>query len=79
MHKIDKLLARIDKKNREKILFVITCIKNNKTKGLDIKKLHGLDGLYRVRVGNYRIIFEMNKSSLVIISISKRDEATYNL
>jgi mRNA interferase RelE/StbE len=79
MHKVDKFLARIDKKSREKILHAITCIKNNKTSSLDIKKLHGFDSLYRVRIGGYRIVFEINKSVFIILSISKRGETTYNL
>ncbi len=35
----------------------------------DIKKLKGIDDVYRLRVGNFRILFEKNDDKLVIIII----------
>ena len=34
-----------------------------------IKKLKGLDSLYRIRIGDYRIVFEIKKQKLVILII----------
>ena len=34
-----------------------------------IKKLKGVDSLYRIRIGDYRIVFEIKKQKLVILII----------
>ncbi|SFU41777.1 phage integrase central domain-containing protein [Xenorhabdus koppenhoeferi] len=47
---------------------------------LDIKKLHDLDNQYRLRVGEYRIIFEITDGKPVICSImaiKRRTSTTY--
>ena len=39
------------------------------------KKLHNYDaGEYRLRVGNFRIIFDLNKHALVILRIQHRKD-----
>lgn len=35
----------------------------------DIKKLKGIDGIYRLRVGDFRVLFEKNDDKLIIIVI----------
>jgi len=44
-------------------------------RGPDTKKLAGSDNLYRVRVGDYRIVFEIHDAELVvwIVRIKPRD------
>lgn len=47
---------------------------------LDIKKLVDEDNQYRLRVGNYRVIFEIQKGEPVLIKIYKvvrRSNTTY--
>lgn len=49
-----------------------------KTGRLDIKKLHGIknrEDLYRLRVGDYRIIFFEDKTMIKIIQILHRSKA----
>ena len=43
---------------------------------LDIKKLKGADSLYRARTGDYRILYEVEKSVLriVVIKVGHRRE-----
>lgn len=43
---------------------------------LDIKKLKGEDHLYRIRVGSYRLVYEIQKQVLkvIIIKIGDRKE-----
>jgi len=48
-------------------------------KGLDIRKLKGVENLFRLRVGAYRIIFEYQPgTSPRALSISSRNDNTYN-
>lgn len=77
MNKIDKFLARIPHIDRQKIIMAIECIIEKNTKNLDIKKLKGISNRYRIRVGIYRIQFEMEEESIVIVDVSKRDDTTY--
>ena len=44
-------------------------------------KLHGVDSLYRIRVGDYRIVYQVNKamSKVVIVSIKHRRDVYRNL
>lgn len=37
---------------------------------LQIKKLHGTHAFYRVRLGNYRILYELKKTELTILVIA---------
>ena len=41
----------------------------------DIKKLNASDNIYRLRSGNFRILFELDGASLVILTIRDRKEA----
>ena len=37
-----------------------------------VRKLSGADGLYRIRIGDYRIIYEIRDAVLVVIIIRAR-------
>ncbi|MZE75800.1 type II toxin-antitoxin system RelE family toxin [Streptomyces xinghaiensis] len=39
----------------------------------DIKKLTGTSGLYRLRVGNYRVAYQINDGELVILVVKVGD------
>lgn len=77
MNKIEKLLNKISKKDRESLLFIIETILNgNDISHLKPIKLQGLE-LYRIRKGNFRIIFHKEGADIVIDSIKLRNENTY--
>lgn len=77
MNKIEKLLKKISKKDRETLLCVIEELLTGKdTQHLKPIKLEGLE-LYRIRKGNFRIIFHKENGVAVIDSIKKRNENTY--
>jgi len=42
----------------------------------DVKKLSGRDG-YRMRVGEYRIIFDEDQTTILAIHIARRTSTTY--
>ncbi len=42
----------------------------------DVKRLQGRDG-YRLRIGDYRVIFDEDKTTILAIYISRRATTTY--
>jgi len=54
-----KSLAKIDKKNREKIIETIYNLEGN-PRPENCKKLKGREG-WRIRIGNYRVIYEIDE------------------
>ena len=79
MHRIDKFLAKLDKENRDKVFSVLARIKSGNLENLNFRKLGGYEFLYRVRVGRYRIIFEMIENTIRIIDLDRKNDNTYNL
>ena len=79
MDSIDKLLARIPKKHRLQLLEALECLSDpSEREVLKPEKLTGSKKLFRVRVGNYRIIFHTDERNCAIIDdIRLRNESTY--
>ena len=77
MNKIEKLINKISKKDRKTLLFAIETILSGKDiSHLKPIKLEGFE-LYRIRKGNFRIIFHKEDNFIVIDSIKMRNENTY--
>ena len=62
--KAEKFIRKQDKESQKRIIKSIIEIPEG-----DIKKLKGLGDIYRLRVGDFRILFEKNHEELVIIII----------
>ncbi len=78
MNKIEKLLKKISKRDRDALYLVIEeIISGNDITHLRPIKLEGIN-LYRIRKGNFRIIFHKEGLVFVIDSIKIRDDTTYN-
>ena len=77
MNKNEKFLNKISLSEKEKILSIINVIVVDDLYSLDLKKLRGLDNIYRVRVGKFRIKFKKHSNFNEIIEISKRNDNTY--
>jgi mRNA interferase RelE/StbE len=76
--KVTKLLSKLSKKDLTRISKTIESIAKLELEGLDIKTLKGQTGIFRVRVGSFRIIFEINaRKKPNILSVSRRNEKTY--
>ena len=60
-----KALEKIDKENQTRILTALIRL-SIKPESCDIKKLVGTPG-FRMRVGDYRVIFDMEKAKLIIL------------
>ncbi|OGY89634.1 MAG: hypothetical protein A2677_03665 [Candidatus Komeilibacteria bacterium RIFCSPHIGHO2_01_FULL_52_14] len=78
MDRIEKLLRKISRKDREGLLNVVELLARGHWKGLNVVKLRGTD-LYRLRHGRFRIIFHREDTTheVVIDSIKLRREDTY--
>ena len=76
MEKIEKLLKKVSKKDRQRLLSVLEKLIDKREKGLNIKKIKDSD-FCRLRTGRFRIIFHYEKKEVIIDSIKLRSEKTY--
>ena len=73
-----KNLQKFSKDERRQILQIMKRIQQNDLVGLDLKKLKDRDDAYRVRKGNFRIIFrKMDEGFPIVIAVERRSESTY--
>lgn len=74
----DRLPAKIQNKVLEACRILST---NPFSEILKIKKLKGADSLYRIRIGDYRVVYEVRREVLLIlvIKIGHRREVYRNL
>jgi mRNA interferase RelE/StbE len=68
-----KQYERLNEPLLSRITAAIDKLENEPPEG-DIKKLQGRDG-YRVRVGNYRIIFDIEPERVFVYKIAPRGQA----
>ncbi|MDQ1299538.1 MAG: hypothetical protein QG636_206 [Patescibacteria group bacterium] len=77
MDKISKLLKKLSAKEQERLEEILAVLMSEDSSSLDIKKLKGVDDVYRVRTGDLRVIFQKQGGEIRILEISQRDESTY--
>ena len=75
--RIQKLLEKLPRKQREEIVRIVTCILMQNFTGLDVVKLVGKTNIYRVRKGAFRILFRLEKNEAHVLAIERRSENTY--
>lgn len=63
--KAKKFLLKQNKKDQEKLLRAIYKIPQG-----NIKRLEGQDGLYRLRVGNFRVLYSISEDIVKIIVVN---------
>jgi mRNA-degrading endonuclease RelE of RelBE toxin-antitoxin system len=70
----------VDKRKRQSIFTEVQHLANWPNCTGNIKRLQGRDG-YRLRIGDHRIIFEIDQNGIPIIvtitQVEKRNERTY--
>ena len=76
MRKIEKLLDKLNKKERKSLLETIKSLFSETAERLDIKKIKSTN-FYRLRIGRFRIIFHRNGEKIIIDDIRIRNENTY--
>lgn len=77
MDKIRKALQKLSSKERERIKDALRRLNAEELEGLDIKKLKGRTDIFRVRIGDLRVIYQQLKGDIVILRIDRRKEDTY--
>ncbi len=77
MNKIEKLLRKLSREDRDRITFAVALVHSNNFQMLDFKKLSGTKDIYRVRVGKFRIIFKTHATYNEILEIVRRSDTTY--
>ena len=73
-----KQMKRIPKKDAKRLLFVLEGLKSDPYQG-DIEKIKGEDNVWRKRIGDYRILYEvkLKQKSIDVFQIRRRTTTTY--
>ncbi|MET7359020.1 type II toxin-antitoxin system RelE/ParE family toxin [Streptomyces sp. NPDC005562] len=67
-------LRAIDRLDAMRILTALTALGDDPYRqDADIKKLTGPSGLYRLRVGSYRVAYQINDGELIVLVVKVGD------
>lgn len=77
MDKIEKVLRKLNRQERQKLKEILAKIKFGDFEALDLKKLKGRENIFRVRKGKIRVIFYKEGSIIKILSLERRSDSTY--
>ena len=69
-----KFIQNLDKKTQDKLEKIFNSLSENPF-SMPYKKIVGFDNMYRIRVGEYRILYTINNGELLIevIKIANRE------
>ena len=75
---LDRLKKRIQRHDFEHLRAAIRSL-SDEPRPHGVRKIRGAEGAYRIRVGNYRVVYEVydNESLVLILQVVRRTEATY--
>ena len=80
MDKIKKALQKFTAKERQWIKDILRQLDSGQTANFNVKKLKGRDDIFRIRKGNIRIIYRLDKNGKIfILTIERRKENTYKI
>lgn len=77
MDKINKFIQRLSHQERSKLKKVIKQVLAGDVQNLDTKKLKRYGNIFRVRVGDNRIIFKNKDAVTRIVFVGRKSGATY--
>lgn len=77
MDKIEKALQKLNVKERHQMKQILQRLYSGDVKNLDIKKLTGRNDIFRIRKGNFRIIYRLKGREIFILAIERRRDDTY--
>ena len=77
MDAVEKAFRRLSQNEQKYIKGILLKLLRGDWKELDIKKLKSREDIFRVRKGNFRIIYRRKNGSIFILAIERRNEKTY--
>ncbi|MBE7123426.1 type II toxin-antitoxin system RelE family toxin [Bacillus cereus] len=63
----EKFIKRLDGTSKNRIIKGIKELAENPFLDTNVKKLRGMENVYRKRVGDFRILYEVNNGELIIL------------
>ena len=70
-----KSIRNLDKSQRERVIAAINLLAQNPfPKGKKVKKLVGVTGGWRLRVGNLRVLYIIEEKTIKIYTVEKRGD-----
>lgn len=69
--KAHKILKTLDRSIRSRIVERLLELEENPYPG-DRIKVHGMEGVYRIRVGDYRVLYEVRRKEGIILDNQDR-------
>ncbi|MEX1027131.1 MAG: type II toxin-antitoxin system RelE/ParE family toxin [Candidatus Paceibacterota bacterium] len=77
MDRIQKELQKLSAKEFAAVKEVIAKLESGVIDELHVKKLKGHTDIYRVRIGNIRVIYRVGKEDIHLLAIRRRSDSTY--
>ena len=62
-----KQLNELDTNTRNRVILALNELRKGFSARLDVKKMKGYRNHYRIRVGEYRILFETRQSKTIVV------------
>lgn len=78
MEQVEKQLRKMPRPEREWVMDVMEQITQRNFSGLNLKQMKGVYCIFRVRVGNYRIIYFDDGKTIEFLAVRRRNESTYD-
>lgn len=78
MDKIGKVLRSLTAKERKLVREILKRVQAKDLRGFHVKKLKGREDIFRVRKGDFRIIFRMIEAHIFVLSVERKSEHTYD-
>lgn len=77
MQNVEKFLKKLNLRDRSRLENAILNIISGRLLGLNVKKLKGVENIFRVRIGKVRIVYEKIDGTCIIVEVGWRDDNTY--
>ncbi len=75
---LERLKQRIRRHDFERLRIAVRGL-SNEPRPHGVRKIKGAERVYRIRVGNYRLVYEIydNENLVLILQVARRTETTY--
>ena len=77
---LERLKGQIQRQDFERLRVAISGLADE-PRPHGVRKIKGAERAYRIRVGNYRLVYEIydNESLVLLLQVARRTERTYRL